>query len=178
MKKIYKLFIEDQRDRSSKVLVRATSDPKKWKLIEKRDLQRRLELGKILNKKIFLSGEDYLMAGMIFQHGTKISDSKKAIFLAKKAIELDNEKAKWLYAATTDRLLMKKGKKQKYGTQYQKKGSKWILYPVDRKTTDKERAKYNVIPLKKAIEKVKMWNKKNIDPWQEKRKTSGITSKK
>lgn len=100
------------------------------------------------------------MVAMIFHHGTTLADYKKAIALAKKGMALGNKRAKWLYAAAIDRLLIKQGKKQKYGTQYQIKNGKWILYPVDPKVTDRERAQYGVIPLKEARTNVKAWNKK------------------
>lgn len=174
---IYKLFMKDQKDHSGIAMKRYNIDDG-WKNIEKRGKERQGEIIKIIkDKSIILTGEDYFMAGMIFQHGTTIADSKKAIALTKKGIKLKNDKCKWLYASAIDRLLMRQKKKQKFGTQYVKrKNGKWFLYPVNPKTNDKERMKYNVIPLKQAQLKAKEWNKKSINPWQEKRKTIGITS--
>lgn len=177
-KKIYKLFLEDQKDHSA-VKIRSYNTEDDWQKLTERDKRRQKALLKILsNKKIHFSGEDYFMAGIIFQHGTTIKDSKKAISLAKKGAKLGNDKAKWLFAAATDRLLIRQNKKQKFGTQFQKKKNKWRLYPVDSRVTDRERAKYNVIPLKQSRAKVKEWNKTDLDPWEQKRKTTGITSKK
>ncbi len=67
--------------------------------------------------------------------------------LAERAIELGEDDARWLYAATLDRYLTSQGKPQKYGTQYQNVDGKWVLLPVDPATTDEERAEYRVPPL-------------------------------
>jgi hypothetical protein len=175
---IYKIFLDDQKDHSA-VKIRTYNDEKDWVKLTKRDIKRQRDILKILkNKKFTFTGEDYFMAGIIFQHGTTITDSKKAIALAKKGAGMGNDKAKWLYTAATDRLLIRQKKKQKFGTQYQKKDNKWRLYPVDKKTTDKERTKYNVVSLKEARAKAEKWNRKGIDPWDVKRKTAGITSRK
>jgi len=177
-KMIYKIFLEDQRDRSA-VKLRAYYKKNDWEKLIERDKKRQRAILQILrNKNLALAGEDYFRAGIIFQHGTTLADFKRAISLAKKGAKMGSEKAKWLFAAATDRLLLRQGKKQKFGTQYQKKNNKWQLSPVDKRTTDKERAKYNVLTLKQAHEKAKRWNKEGIDPWDQRRKTSGITSRK
>jgi len=176
-KKIYKLFIEDQRDRSGKKISKYITK-KDWNKLKKRDKERQDKIAAILKENINLTGHDYFMIAMIYQHGTKISHSKKAIKYSALGIKLNDNDSKWLFAAATDRLLMRRNKKQKYGTQYQKmKNGKWRLYPYDRKTTDKERAEYNVIPLKDALAKAELWNSTKKDPWNQKRKTIGITTK-
>lgn len=58
---------------------------------------------------------------------------------------------KWLYAATLDRYLLSQGKKQKYGTQFIKKGDVWEMAPFDNSITDAERAKYFVPPISDAL---------------------------
>jgi len=179
-KRIYKIFLSDQKDHGA-VKIRTYNKEEDWKKLTKRDKKRQKNILKILkNKKITFTCEDYFRAGIIFQHGTTIADSKKAILLANKGAEMGNDKAKWLFAAATDRLLLRQGKKQKFGTQYQKKNNKWQLNPVDKKTTDRERAKYNVITLKEARAKAESWNKEEVDPWNQKqrRKTIGIASRK
>lgn len=176
--KIYRLFLEDQKDHSAN-MIKTYNSEKDWKKLTERDKKRQEKISGILKKsKEKFTGEDYFMIGIIFQHGTTISHSKKAVGFAKKGAELDNDKAKWLYAAATDRLLIRQKKRQKFGTQYRKIKNKWELYPTDSKTTDKERAKYNVVSLQKSRAKAEMWNKKGIDPWEEKRKTTGIASRK
>ena len=181
-KRIYKIFSSDQKDHGA-VKIRTYNNEEDWRKLAKRDIKRQRAILQILqNKKLVFTSEDYFMAGIIFQHGRTITDSKKAISLAKKGAEMGNDNAKWLFAAATDRLLLRQGKKQKFGTQYQKnnKSNKWRLSPVDKKTTDKERATYNVVTLKQAREKAERWNKEGIDPWEQKqrRKTIGIASRK
>ena len=178
-KQIYKLFLQDQKDRSAKK-INSYYKRNDWRKLSERDKKRQGDILKILkNKKLTFTGEDYFMAGIIFQHGATIADSRKAIALAKKGAEMGIDKAKWLYAAATDRFLIRQKKKQKFGTQYQKpKNGKWRLYPVDDKTTDKERAIYNVVSLKEARAKAEKWNRAGVDPWDVKRKTTGIASKK
>jgi hypothetical protein len=59
---------------------------------------------------------------------------------------------RWLYAGSTDRLLILKDKPQKYGTQYhcKKDGKSFKLYEIDPKTNDKEREDLNVPTLSEA----------------------------
>lgn len=152
--KINKLFLADQKDRKKKNI--------NWDIIGKKDIERLKKLNQIIKNNKNLSPEDYYMIAMLYQHGVKLSDIQKAKYYAYKSMKLGYEKAKWLYAAATDRFLMYKGKKQKYGTQFKinKKG-KWIFYPVNKNTTDKERFRYNVLPLKESKRLAVKLNKKD-----------------
>jgi len=162
-KKLYQLFIEDQKDRKNLKTG-----------ITENDSKRKKEVINILNKKPKLTGQDYFYAAMIFHHGQKISDYKKAIKLAKIGAKMKNKSAKWLFAAATDRLLLNQGKKQKFGTQFKEIKGKWILFPIDKNTTDTERAKFNVIPIKEIKSRIERWNKQKTNPWQDK---TGFTIK-
>ncbi len=162
MKKIYKtnsnkvlarLAEEDQRDRQD-------YSGREWE-VAKKDAERRKKVALFLKRKLVNTGEDFFNAALIYQHGDKIEDFRLAQKLAKKSIEEGNENGKWLYAATTDRLLINKGMVQKFGTQYymsieqdEKPGRiqrVMRLSPYDKKTTDEIRAQYNVPPLKKLL---------------------------
>ena len=103
---------------------------------------------------------DYFHAAMVFQHGHELADYQRAHDLALKAAELDpsDSTARWLAAASEDRLLMNLGKPQKYGTQYRKEGDVWELYPVDPAVTDAERAAWGVPSLAEAQAKVAKMN--------------------
>ena len=59
-------------------------------------------------------------------------------------------------------LLIKRGKRQKFGTQYRKKDpqSKWKILPVDSRTTDEERKIYNIAPLKELMKNIEKLNNK------------------
>lgn len=103
---------------------------------------------------------DYFHAAMVFQHGHDPADYQRAHDLALKAAELDpsHTTARWLAAASEDRLLMNQGKPQKYGTQFRKEGGVWELYPVDPSVTDEERAAWGVPSLAEAQAKVARMN--------------------
>lgn len=147
-----KFFLEDQNDRRDI----ANPNPRKtWEAVTADDLKRRKKVQLLLDKGTIKTAEDYYRAAMIFQHGTKSDEYRLAKDLAEKSVNMGNEEARWLYAATTDRLLCALGKKQKFGTQYQwvvlKESEKYydamLLQPYDKRTTDLLRAKYNVPPL-------------------------------
>lgn len=150
-----KIFKEDQKDRLD-----ASVSPS---FVMRRDKERRKQTQRIINENGFKTGIDYYHAAMIFHHSPSIAHIKKACALAEKSSNLSYKKAKWLCAATLDRLLMRQGKKQKFGTQFTKKSPTdiWRLYPVDSKTTDKERKLYNVPTLAKTKKMIEKMNQKN-----------------
>ncbi len=161
-KTIKGIFISDQRDRKKITLEFFKLPEEERKLLSQkifqRDELRRKALYEILKRKKKLTGREYYMSALILHHSPYVEDSKRAAKYAKKAIQMGEDEAKWLYAAIVDGLMISQGKKQKYGTQYQFKNGKWHLYPVDPKTTDEERKRYNVPPLKETLAKIKEWN--------------------
>lgn len=142
-KRLEQIYKEDQQDRVNPVFFKTPI------IFRKRDEKRRWLVEKMIKENKIKTGRDFYIAAMIFHHGHKIIHAKKAIKLAQKSTLKRYGKARWLFAAATDRLLTKQEKKQKYGTQFFKKSarSKVILLPVDKNTTDKERAYFNVPPL-------------------------------
>jgi hypothetical protein len=66
--------------------------------------------------------------------------------LAHAAVEQGEARVRWLTAAAYDRWCMYYGKPQKYGTQYVSDGVRQRLWDVDERTTDTERAAWNVPP--------------------------------
>lgn len=157
---LQKIYKEDQVDRTM------ISD---WNTISRRDKTRRAEVMKILSTKKRLSSEELYYAAMIFHHSGTITGTKKALTLAKLSMQVGNrggkfttwgEKAKWLVASSTDRLLLMEKKPQKYGTQYQRKSirSPLKLALYDKKTTDAERKEFNVPPLKQILEEIAKLN--------------------
>jgi hypothetical protein len=125
--------------------------------VQNRDRQRRTRAKLFYEEGLIKSPEGLYHASMIFQHGETPDDWKLANDLAKKSMDLGYEDAKWLYAASHDRLLSFTNRTQKYGTQYEvlDDGS-WILSPYDQTTTDEERARYNVPPLKQLKERARL----------------------
>jgi hypothetical protein len=121
--------------------------------LRERDKIRRQKTKELLNSSSLSTGLDFHHASLIFQHGEITEDYKLAHELAERAVNLGDETAKWLYAATFDRWLLSSGKPQKYGTQFkQNEDDDWELaLPIDPSITDEERAKYNVPPLSDAL---------------------------
>jgi hypothetical protein len=174
-KRIKILLDEDQQDRKSSKLLKKT--PKaRWEIIQKNDDLRREEVSTILKNNNEFRGVDYFRIGLIFQHGTTLDSIRQARDLAKKGIEKEHKKSRWLYAATTDRLLMMQKKKQKYGTQFylDTKTKEWALHPVSERTTDEDRAFYNIKPLHLVKKTVVFMNR---NPRFVRNKEAGISSK-
>ncbi len=154
-RKIASLYKEDLKERSS-----STKVPE---VIIKHDKERRkiikdilADVGSDINR---LSSKSLYYIAWIFHHGVTISDSEHAKRYALLSFNKGLKKAGWLYAASTDRLLMRKDEPQKFGTQFYKAGknAKWKLYKTDLSISDVEREKYGVLSIgkqKKAIEEL------------------------
>lgn len=149
--RLQKLFDEDQADRRVKKI--------DWTKVSKKDIRRQRQVTTMLGKKLVKTARDYYNAAMVLQHAIEVSGNKLAQKLAKRSMDLGEQKAKWLYAATTDRILMRQSKKQKYGTQYTQcyvagNGDHvervFKLYPYDERTTDEERRALDVPSLEEA----------------------------
>lgn len=121
--------------------------------LDVRDKQRILQVEKLISQDRDFVAQDYHHAALIFQHGDSVEHYQKAHKLAKKAVEMGDNSAKWLTAASLDRLLLMEGKAQKYGTQFKHNDNGlWELaLPIDPTTTDEERITWNVPPLKDAF---------------------------
>ena len=121
------------------------------------DKERRKRVKEIIDSGGLKVAKDFYHAALIFQHGEASKDFQKANELARKAMEMGDERAKWLFAASLVRWLLSVGKPQKFGTQFiQNSQGEWeVVQPLDASVTDEERAKYNVPPLSKALEAFK-----------------------
>jgi len=158
MSQLKHLYEEDQQDR-----LNFNWDDKKHpeyqeklqELIQK-DERRRKRVLRLYTQQKIKTAQDFYYAALILQHGNSPNDFKIANEFAKKAMIAGLEKAKWLYAATLDRWLLSRGKPQKFGTQFKKEGGRWkLIKPIDPTISDKERAKYGLPPLSKALQKFK-----------------------
>ena len=137
------IFSEDQEAR--------TKESIDWETLSREDTERRVEVMGYLNKGQLTTGNDMYYAAFIFQHGNCPEHYQLANQLADKAIKLGYRDARWIYAATLDRYLLSTGKKQKFGTQYvSNDGCTYVLEPVNPKTTDAERRRFDVPPLAQA----------------------------
>lgn len=123
------------------------------------DQQRRIKLLSLIPKAV--TAQDFANIALVFQHGDctllLIFANKMAgmaIDLAKNGTTFKYVNIRWLYAATLDRALeyATPSRAQKYGTQNFSLGNDCVrLYVVDPRTTDEERAEYNVASLKNLI---------------------------
>lgn len=146
------LFDADQADRQGEI---------DWAQVSARDAERRARVDAIVKAGGAKAADDWFHAAMVFQHGQGTEDIARAHAYAAKALEVEpnHSTAKWLYAASKDRWLMREKKPQLYGTQFTKdETGKWVLYEVDPSITDEERAKYNVPPLVAARARAEQMN--------------------
>lgn len=89
-----------------------------WAKVEPADAERREQTRKLLASGRLHTGEDYLHAAYVFQHGQQPSDYLLAHTLAMVAVSKGVQGGLWIAAATLDRYLMRSGQPQIYGTQY------------------------------------------------------------
>lgn len=139
------LYEEDIADREN--------DQMELALLEERDRERKERVDELIAQGKLTTGEDFHHAALIFQHGFVVADYEKANILAKKAVDLGDNSARWLFAATLDRFLLSQGQLQKFGTQFtQNADGDWqLVQPVDSNITDEERAEWDVPPLEEAV---------------------------
>lgn len=150
---IKEAFKQDQADRRNPELLNLPAK-ERWAYIKPRDKKRVALMRKIFAEKPKLKALDYFRAGIIFQHGGTPEATRTAVRMARYGMKTGHKKSRWLFAAATDRLLIQQGKKQKFGTQFQRneKGL-WHLLPLNPRTTDADRQRYDVRSLRK-LEKV------------------------
>ena len=139
------LYKADQDDRSADFIKMAS--PQLVALGE-RDQARRAQAQNLLRSGAVRTSRDYMHIAMLYQHGESADDIRLAYSLAWIAASLDpsNKEARWLSAAAWDRLLVRLGRPQWYGTQFNRSSaeSKWTIDPVEASVTDEERAVYGV----------------------------------
>ena len=152
-----RIYEADQGDRSGDSEAMAKAD---WTAINARDRARQERVHQILKGGGARTADDYYHAAMVFQHGDTDEEIAESHELSLKAVELDPDHpiARWLAAASKDRLLMRQGKPQLYATQFRNVDGKWVLYDVDPAVTDDERAEWDCPTLAQARERVKEMN--------------------
>lgn len=106
-----------------------------WDVVGKRDASRRVQVTKLLMAGAIRTADDYYNAALVFQHGESVQDIQQALAFATTAVRMapSNRDAQILMAQAWDRILVKSGRPQWYGTQYQrsKTTGKWELCPTD-----------------------------------------------
>jgi hypothetical protein len=132
--------------------------------LRERDAARRKRLQEIVASEGLEELDDYYNAAWILNHGETVEEIWQAHVLAKKAVELGLLRARWLAAATYDRCLMYQGKPQKYGTQIVPDGKRQRVWEVDPKTSDAERAEWDVPSLAEMERRAEEVTRKEMMP--------------
>ena len=145
---IKRIFDEDQEE----CLHQPADGTPAYQALKGRNKQRRAAIRSMIESNSVLSGEDYFYACIIFLHGDCPDDFFDAYRFGLKSIALNVEEAKKYTASAYDRWLMYQGKPQKFGLQYVPDGKKLRVWDVNPDTTDEERAKWNVPPLKELYQ--------------------------
>lgn len=116
--------------------------------IAEADARRRQRVEALLEAGEVQTAEDYFRAAIIFQHGSDSTAYRRAYELAQEAVRLDatHEEAKQLVAMAYDRWQQSLDRPQVYGTQFTRRGGRWLLVPpVDTaQVTDAERRRLGV----------------------------------
>jgi hypothetical protein len=134
------------------------------KEVSRSDSERRQIVIELLAQGLVRTANDKFAAAMIMQHtglsyceGQLKSLSPENYLMAhelfKQSLEMGNEEARHYVAASIDRYLTFTVGYQKYGTNilYNQESQKQEWAPIDRNTSDQERAIYGVPPLKELL---------------------------
>ncbi|MCA1665330.1 MAG: hypothetical protein LC659_13880 [Myxococcales bacterium] len=147
------IFIADQADRNDWQRI-------DWAIVQPRDEARLRRVEEILAAGAVVTADDHYHAAMVLQHGIAVEHARRAHELARRAVALDpaHEKARWLCCASEDRVLLRQGRPQRWGTQFDCVDGVWRVYPVDGSVDDAERARWSVPPLAEAHRKAARFN--------------------
>jgi hypothetical protein len=134
-----------------------------WSVVALRDADRRARVLEVLNTGRARTSDDFYAAALVFQHGDSLEDAELAYSLATVAARLKptHKAAAWLTAAAWDRLLMRQGKPQWWGTQFvqMNESGRIELYQVDESAvTDAMRAARGVPSLAEAKARAEKMN--------------------
>lgn len=129
--------------------------------LKERDAKRRERVVMMVRASQVVAADDYYNAALVMQHGEVPEDFLLAHELAMVAAFKGRADAKWLSAASLDRLLQSIGRPQSFGTQYQYKGdSPWTQDPMDRTAMpDALRKEFGVPTLREQKVKLEELNK-------------------
>lgn len=134
-----------------------------WKDLSLRDRQRRSQVQAELAAGRVVSAVDFYNAALVMQHGSTLEEIRMAHALATIAASLDpqDRSARWLKAASWDRMMTTMKKPQWYGTQYTRDANgKWALLPIDESAvTDAERIELAAPTLAEAKKRMEDMNR-------------------
>jgi hypothetical protein len=153
------IFEADQADRRK--------TPIDWTVVGKADVGRRSQVQALLASGQLHTGEDYLHAAFVFQHGESPRDYLLAHTLAMVAVAKREPSAIWIASATLDRYLQTIGQPQIYGTQFKTpKGAAVTQEPFDKGLiSDALRAELDVPTLtEQEAQRAKIQSSASQDP--------------
>jgi hypothetical protein len=143
-----------------KQLAKEDTDSRTGKTVARTDDERARIVLELIGKGALKGPEDQFDAALVLQHTSLTFCGEKLVsrsadnyllahYLFISAYEGGYKDARYLIAASMDRYLSFTEGYQKYGTnrEFNQVTGKEELVPIDRKTTDSERAKYGVPPL-------------------------------
>jgi len=152
-----RLYREDQADRMP-----PPGQIIDWPAVLPRDRAREARVKELYRSGALQTGADYYHAAMILQHASAPEDYLLAHEFCVVALSKGERRALWLAAATEDRFLMRIGRPQRFGTQYQSEDeAKPVrLYRVDEGVTDGLRRAFGVPPIAEAVAREKAMNER------------------
>ena len=148
------MVAEDQRLRTDTTL--------DYSIVHAADRKHHEKIFELLAQGRITQAADLYRAALLLQH-TDPSSCREcyllAHYLALRSVELGYDEARYLAAANLDRYLVFSDQTQKYGTQHNVDSSgRWFLFPIDSLTTDSDRARWDVPPLKDLIRDIDEMN--------------------
>jgi hypothetical protein len=122
---VSKMFKDDQEIRQGEM-----TDADMKKMIEG-DEARLKRIKQIVRENRLHTATDYYNAAFLFQHGENFEDYQMAHQLSVCSVLLGNKDARWIGAASYDRMLRSVGHKQRWATQYRSVDSVWFIQSYD-----------------------------------------------
>ena len=106
-------------------------DQKKIEEMVKGDQKRMARIKDLLKQGKVKTGEDFYKAAFLYQHGNTFAEYHTAHELSVCAMILGHKGAKWIGAASYDRMLHSCGHRQRWATQYGIVGGQIMLQRYD-----------------------------------------------
>jgi hypothetical protein len=151
-----RMFQEDQDDRKPGL------HGIDWAVVKPRDDARLERTRQLYASGGLRTGADWFHAALILQHSSEADDYLLAHEMCMAAVTKGEMEAKWLAAASEDRFLMRIGRKQRFGTQYEPadEPGKFRMAPTDPQVTDDLRAVLGTPSLAEAKATASRFDKK------------------
>ena len=149
---LLRLVVDDQWDRGMDMFggrqVKAP-DAIDWAAVTARDERRQAAVRTMLAEGRIRTPRDQHFAALIFQHSSRPEHLALAHVLASTSAAGGHAPARWLAAASFDRLLRSLNRPQVFGTQFSSDdASGWTMEPYDREAVSNHlRAEWCVVPL-------------------------------